>query len=88
MSGDEPKAGSGGAASSIEVKQQLAQNEKLKETLVKMRDLLAHEKNENGKLTKVMQRVDFLIRILLFIMTFFSGIRGETNPKRGTDEIQ
>ena len=36
----------------FEVKQQIAQNEKLRDTLVKMRDLLAHEKNEASKLSK------------------------------------
>lgn len=42
----------GKAVTNYEVKQQMAQNEKLKETLVRMRDLLAHEKNENLKMSK------------------------------------
>ena len=44
-----------GSVTHFEVKQQMAQNEKLKDTIVKMRDLLAHEKNENMKLTKEME---------------------------------
>ncbi len=46
--------GGGGEAgiSNFEAKQQAAQNEKLRETLVRMRDLLAHEKNEAMKMTK------------------------------------
>lgn len=48
-SGKEP--GEGGMTN-FEVKQQMAQNEKLRETLVRMRDLLAHEKNENLKFAK------------------------------------
>lgn len=41
-----------GGASSYEVKQLEQQNERLKEALVKMRDLLAHEKHEQQRLHK------------------------------------
>jgi dynactin 1 len=44
--------GGGGGGSGLEMKQQAAQNEKLRETLVRMRDLLAHEKNEGMKMSK------------------------------------
>ena len=46
------EAGGGAAVTNFEMKQQVAQNEKLRETLVRMRDLLAHEKNESQKLSK------------------------------------
>ena len=53
MSDDSPKEeGSGGSVTNFELKQLQAQNEKLRETLVRMRDLSAHEKNETLKLTK------------------------------------
>ena len=44
--------GGGGAVTHYEVKHLQAQNEKLRETLVKMRDLSAHEKSEMLRLTK------------------------------------
>jgi len=50
--GQEGQGGDGGSASNFELKQQAAQTEKLRETLVRMRDLLAHEKNENMKMAK------------------------------------
>ena len=43
---------SGGGVTQFEVKALQAQNEKLRETLVSMRDLSAHEKHELGKLAK------------------------------------
>ncbi len=55
--GDEG-GGSGGketegkSVTNFEMKQQVAQNEKLRETLVGLRDLLAHEKNQNMKMVK------------------------------------
>ena len=49
--GGEGKEG-GGGVTNFEMKQMQAQNEKLRETLVRMRDLLAHEKNENLKMSK------------------------------------
>jgi hypothetical protein len=42
----------GGGVTQFEVKALQAQNEKLRETLVSMRDLSAHEKHELGKLAK------------------------------------
>ncbi len=59
--GDEGGGGGGEGASAdkgvtnFEMKQQIAQNEKLRETLVRMRDLLAHEKNENMKMVKELE---------------------------------
>ena len=51
--GEEGAEGGGGkGVTNFELKQQAAQNEKLRETLVRMRDLLAHEKNENMKMVK------------------------------------
>lgn len=53
------KAAGGGAttgASSYEVKQLEQQNNRLRETLVKMRDLSAHEKHEFQKLQKDMDQ--------------------------------
>ena len=44
--------GGGGSGGGLELKQQLAQNEKLRQTLVNMRDLMAHEKNVAMKMTK------------------------------------
>lgn len=44
--------GSGASVTNFELKQLQAQNEKLRETLVRMRDLSAHEKSETLKLTK------------------------------------
>lgn len=49
--GEDGKEGEGGVTN-FEMKQQQAQNEKLRETLVKMRDLLAHEKNVNMNIAK------------------------------------
>ncbi len=43
---------SGGGVTQFEVKALQAQNEKLRETLVSMRDLSAHEKHELSKLAK------------------------------------
>merc|ERR1719187_2980884 len=48
--GDEGKEP--GAVTQFELKQYQAQNEKLRETLVSLRDLSAHEKHELGKLSK------------------------------------
>jgi hypothetical protein len=42
----------GGGVTQFEVKALQAQNEKLRETLVSMRDLSAHEKHELSKLAK------------------------------------
>jgi hypothetical protein len=42
----------GSGVTQFEVKALQAQNEKLRETLVSMRDLSAHEKHELGKLAK------------------------------------
>lgn len=53
------KAAGGGAttgASSYEIKQLEQQNNRLRETLVKMRDLSAHEKHEFQKLQKDMDQ--------------------------------
>ena len=53
--GDGSGGGGGGGGSGgggLELKQQLAQNEKLRQTLVNMRDLMAHEKNVAMKMTK------------------------------------
>ena len=54
--GDGSGGGGGGGGGSggggLELKQQLAQNEKLRQTLVNMRDLMAHEKNVAMKMTK------------------------------------
>ena len=53
--GDGSAGGGGGGGSGgggLELKQQLAQNEKLRQTLVNMRDLMAHEKNVAMKMTK------------------------------------
>ena len=44
--------GEGVGVTQFEVKALQAQNEKLRETLVSMRDLSAHEKHELGKLAK------------------------------------
>ena len=44
--------GGGGGSGALELKQQSAQNEKLRQTLVNMRDLMAHEKNVAMKMTK------------------------------------
>ena len=44
--------GSGGEGGGLELRQQSAQNEKLRETLVRMRDLMAHEKNAAMKMAK------------------------------------
>ena len=44
--------GNGASVTNFELKQLQAQNEKLRETLVRMRDLSAHEKSETLKLTK------------------------------------
>ncbi len=41
-----------GGLTNFEAKQMAAQNEKLRETLVRMRDLLAHEKAENARIAK------------------------------------
>ena len=45
-------SGGAGTVTNYEVKQLHAQNEKLRETLIKMRDLSAHEKNEMMRLSK------------------------------------
>ena len=52
--GDDGGAGGGEGkeVTNFEMKQQVAQNEKLRETLVRMRDLLAHGKNESQKMSK------------------------------------
>ena len=53
MGDDSPTTGDGNASvTNFELKQLQAQNEKLRETLVRMRDLSAHEKSETLKLTK------------------------------------
>ena len=55
MEGDElqPTSGeTGSGVTNFELKQLQAQNEKLRETLVRMRDLSAHEKSESIKLQK------------------------------------
>ena len=44
--------GGGEGGGGLELKQQSAQNEKLRETLVRMRDLMAHEKNAAMKMAK------------------------------------
>ena len=44
--------GGGGGSGALELKQQSAQNEKLRQTLVNMRDLMAHEKNVAMKMAK------------------------------------
>ncbi|KFQ51990.1 Dynactin subunit 1, partial [Pelecanus crispus] len=48
--------GSDGAASSYQVKQLEEQNARLKEALVRMRDLSASEKQEHVKLQKQMEK--------------------------------
>ena len=45
----------GAGTTHFEMKQLTAQNEKLRETVVKMRDLLAHEKNLNQKVVKELE---------------------------------
>ncbi|TRY77114.1 hypothetical protein TCAL_00046, partial [Tigriopus californicus] len=64
--GNGSSGGDGGdkAMTNFEVKQQIAQNEKLRDTLVKMRDLLAHEKNENSKMTKDLEEKNAELEIL------------------------
>ena len=64
MEGDELQpggTGSGGETGSgvtnFEVKQLQAQNEKLRETLVRMRDLSAHEKSESIKIQKEVEEL-------------------------------
>ncbi|KAK7862442.1 hypothetical protein R5R35_001346 [Gryllus longicercus] len=47
-----PPSADGSAPSSFELKQLQQQNARLRETLVRMRDLSAHEKHEAGKLQK------------------------------------
>ena len=49
--GASESSGTGGTTN-FEMKQLVAQNEKLRETVVRMRDLLAHEKNEAQKASK------------------------------------
>ncbi|XP_043111416.1 dynactin subunit 1 isoform X2 [Puntigrus tetrazona] len=51
--------GSDGAASSYHVKQLEEQNARLKEALVRMRDLSASEKQEHGKQQKLMEKKNF-----------------------------
>jgi hypothetical protein len=51
-SGGSGEGGGGGGVTQFEVKALQAQNEKLRETLVSMRDLSAHEKHELSKLAK------------------------------------
>ena len=50
--GSDGGGGGGGGSGGLELKQQSAQNEKLRETLVRMRDLMAHEKNVGKKMAK------------------------------------
>ena len=50
--GDGGGGGGGGGSGALELKQQSAQNEKLRQTLVNMRDLMAHEKNVGMKMAK------------------------------------
>ena len=47
--------GEGGGGSSLELKQLEQQNARMKETLVKMRDLAAHEKHQQQRLIKEME---------------------------------
>ncbi|XP_062852078.1 dynactin subunit 1 isoform X2 [Trichomycterus rosablanca] len=56
--------GSDGAASSYHVKQLEEQNARLKEALVRMRDLSATEKQEHGKLQKQMEKKNFELETL------------------------
>ena len=66
--GDESKGGKdgGGGVTNYEVKQLQAQSEKLRETLIKMRDLSAHEKSEIIKLTKDSEELKVQVRIFLY----------------------
>merc|ERR1712152_55694 len=61
MSDDSPKAegapGGAGTVTNFELKQLQAQNEKLRETLVRMRDLSAHEKSESIKIQKEVEEL-------------------------------
>ena len=60
MEGDElqPTSGeTGSGVTNFELKQLQAQNEKLRETLVRMRDLSAHEKSESIKLQKEVEEL-------------------------------
>lgn len=50
--GGDPATGGGGGVSTFEFKQLDQQNQRLRETLVRLRDLSAHEKHEIQKLTK------------------------------------
>ena len=51
--------GGGSGVTNFELKTLQAQNEKLRETLVSMRDLSAHEKHQIQKLTKVFYAHNF-----------------------------
>ena len=51
------------ATTSYEMKQLNAQNEKLRDTLVKMRDLAAHEKTENIRLIKDLEETQHQVRL-------------------------
>ena len=49
------------------MKQLAAQNEKLRDTLVKMRDLSAHEKSEIMRLTKDLEEKQHQVRFSLIV---------------------
>ena len=56
--------GGGTGVTNFELKTLQAQNEKLRETLVSMRDLSAHEKHEIQKLAKVnVQFYNYFLRV-------------------------
>ena len=58
MGDDSPTTGDGNASvTNFELKQLQAQNEKLRETLVRMRDLSAHEKSESIKIQKEVEEL-------------------------------
>ena len=52
------------------MKQLTAQNEKLRDTLVKMRDLTAHEKSENMRLAKDLEEKQHQVRRPLVIFQY------------------
>ena len=59
--------GEGGGVTTYEMKQLEQQNDRLKEAVMKFRDLSQHEKQENGRLVKVRANFKGLFCNLCFV---------------------